>query len=93
MDFRAPTFGPQVFRPRRSLAAVMAAAGLLWIGVFIYLLQFERVPAKTFFSALFFVVFFGVSLVYYARTAIVVDAQGLTYRGMMRTRRFSFADI
>lgn len=93
MDFRRPLSGPQVFRPRRVLAAVMGLAGLLWIAVLVYLLQFERVPAKTFLSAVFFVVFFALSVAYYARTAIFVDAKGLTYRGMMRTRRLPFTDI
>jgi hypothetical protein len=83
----------EVFRPRRSLAAVMAVAGVLWVSVLVYLLQFEGVPAQTFLSAVFFVLFFGVSLTYYARTAIFVDANGLTYRGMVRTQRFMFADI
>ena len=38
-------------------------------------------------------VFFGVSLTYYARTAIVVDGGGVTYRGMVRTDYFAFRDI
>jgi hypothetical protein len=75
------------------LAALMAGAWLLWGSVLLYLLQFDGVPAKTFFSAAFFVVFFAISLVYYVRTAIFVDASGITYRGMMRTKRFTFADI
>ena len=41
----------------------------------------------------FFVVFFGVSLTYYARTAIVVDGGGVTYRGLVRTDYFAFRDI
>ncbi len=85
--------GRQVFRPHGVLAAVMGAAGLLWLGVLLYLLRFDSVPLETFLSALFFVLFFGVSVTYYARTRIVVDAGGMTYRGMVRTRRFSFADI
>lgn len=85
--------GRQVFRPRRVLAACMAVAGLLWISVLVYLLRFDGVPIKTFLSAGFFILFFAVSLVYYGRTHIVVDARGITYRGMVRTRRFSFADI
>jgi len=85
--------GRQVFRPRQGLAAAMAVAGLLWVAVLLYLFKFEGVPLKTFLSAGFFVLFFGVSLMYYARTLIVVDARGITYRGMVRTRRFSFADI
>ncbi|NVJ06877.1 PH domain-containing protein [Myxococcus sp. AM001] len=86
--------GRQVFRPRRVLAAAMAAAGLLWVAVLVYLLRFfDEVPLKTFLSAGFFVLFFAVSLMYYGRTHIVVDARGLTYQGMVRTRRFTFADI
>lgn len=82
-----------MFRPRPFLAASMGAAGLLWVAVFVYLLTFEGVPARTFLSALFFVAFFGVSHAYYARAAIEVDAGGVTYRGMVRTERFAFADI
>jgi hypothetical protein len=93
MDSRRSRAGSQVFRPRRLLAAVMAGAGLLWAGVFLYLLQFQGVPAKTFIAVAFFIVFFGLSLAYYARTAIYVDAKGLTYRGVVRTRRFSYDDI
>ncbi len=85
--------GRQVFRPRRVLAVAMAAAGLLWIAVLLYLFHFDGVPLKTFVSAGFFVLFFGVSLTYYARTRIVVDKGGITYRGMVRTRRFNFSDI
>ncbi len=85
--------GRQVFRPRRVLAALMAAAGVLWVTVLVYLLRFDGVPLKTFLAVIFFVVFFGVSLMYYARTRIVVDARGITYRGMVRTRHYSFKDI
>ncbi|NOK31917.1 PH domain-containing protein [Corallococcus exercitus] len=83
----------QVFRPRRVLAALMAAAGLLWLGVFAWLFHFDGVPLQTFLSAAFFVVFFAVAVAYYGRTRIEVDARGITCRGMVRTRRFSFADI
>ena len=85
--------GRQVFRPRRVLALVMGLAGALWLAVLLYLLRFDEVPLKTFLSALFFVVFFAVSLAYYGRTLIVVDAAGITYRGMLRTLRLSFQDI
>ncbi|QRK08008.1 PH domain-containing protein [Archangium violaceum] len=85
--------GKQVFRPHAVLAAIMGAATLLWLGVLVYLLRFEGVPVQTFLSAVFFVLFFGVSVTYYGRTRIVVDAGGMTYRGLVRTRRFSFADI
>lgn len=71
----------------------MGAAGLLWVSVLVYLLSFEGVPLKMFLAVIFFVVFFGVSVMYYARTRIVVDARGLTYRGMVRTRHFSFKEI
>lgn len=85
--------GTLVFRPRPILAALMAAAGIVWIATLVYLFRFEGVPTKTFVSAGFFIVFFGISLAYYARTAIVVDQSGVTYRGIVRTQRFSFADI
>jgi hypothetical protein len=84
---------PEIFRPRKVLAAAMAAAGMLWCAVLIYLTQFDRVPARTFLSALFFVLFFALSLTYYARTAIFVDGAGVTYRGIMRTEHLSFQDI
>lgn len=84
---------PQVFRPRRVLAMVMGAAALLWAGVLLYLFQFDGVPTRTLLSAVFFVLFFGVSVTYYARTAIFVDSGGFTFRGMLRTQRFAFSDI
>ncbi|WP_257456240.1 PH domain-containing protein [Archangium lipolyticum] len=93
MDRRDAKAGKQVFRPHAVLAAVMGAATLLWLGVLVYLLRFDGVPVQTFLSALFFVLFFGVSVTYYGRTRIVVDSGGMTYRGLVRTRRFSFADI
>ncbi|MFL5349137.1 MAG: PH domain-containing protein [Hyalangium sp.] len=94
MDGRnSEAVGRQVFRPRRVLAALMAAAGVLWVTVLVYLLRFDGVPLKTFLAVIFFVVFFGVSLMYYARTRIVVDARGVTYRGMVRTRHYSFQEI
>ena len=71
----------------------MGAAGLLWLTVLGYLLTFEGVPLKTFLAVIFFVIFFGVSVTYYARTRIVVDSGGITYRGMVRTWRFSFKEI
>jgi len=92
VDFR-PATAPEVFRPRPVLAAAMGIAALLWLFVLVYLMQFEGVPAKTVISAIFFVVFFGVSLTYYARTAIVVDGGGVTYRGLVRTDYFAFRDI
>jgi hypothetical protein len=73
--------------------ALMVGAGVLWIGVLLYLLQFDGVPAKTLGTTLFFVLFFAICGFYYGRTAIYVDAAGITYRGMVRTQRVSFADI
>jgi hypothetical protein len=93
MDSAGVAAGQMVFRPYRGLAAAMAVAGLLWAGVFVYLLSFDGVPLVTWLSTAFFIVFFAVSLTYYARSAIVLDARGMTYRGMVRTQRFSFADI
>jgi len=84
---------PEIFRPRRLLAGLMTAAGLLWLAVVIYLLQFRGVPLKTFGSALFFVCFFLFAAVYYVRTAVIVDSAGVTFRGMLRTQRLGFGDI
>jgi hypothetical protein len=84
---------PEVFRPRRPLAVVMGLAGLLWLVVLVYLLQFNGVPLKTLLSAVFFVAFFAASVTYYGRTFIEVDGLGLTYRGMVRTRRLGFDEI
>lgn len=91
MSARTPR--SEVFRPRRPLAVVMAAAGLLWVAVLVYLLQFEGVPMETLLSTLFFIAFFAASLTYYARTSIEVDGDGLTYHGMVRTRRLGFDEI
>jgi hypothetical protein len=55
----------------------MGTAALLWLFVLVYLMQFEGVPALT----------------YYARTAILVDGGGVTYRGLVRTDYFAFGDI
>jgi hypothetical protein len=93
MDVSASDSGLEIFRPRKVLAAAMGAAGILWIGVLAYLIQFDRVPARTFLSTIFFILFFGLSLAYYVRTAILVDRRGLTYRGIVRTQRFTFDDI
>ncbi|KFA90170.1 hypothetical protein Q664_29790 [Archangium violaceum Cb vi76] len=93
MDRGDSKAGRQVFRPHAVLAAIMGAATLLWLGVLLYLLRFDGVPVQTFLSAIFFVLFFAVSVTYYGRTRIIVDSGGITYRGMVRTRRFSFADI
>jgi hypothetical protein len=93
MGARDDTATRQVFRPNRLLAAAMAGAGALWLGVFIYLCTFDGVPLSTMLSVLFFIAFFAVSLLYYARSAIVVEGGQLVYRGLVRTLRFGFQDI
>lgn len=84
---------PEVFRPHRILAVVMALAGLLWIGTGVLLLTFEGVPWKTWASVAFFIVFFAVSTGYYARSEIVVEGESLTFRGILRTRRCGLSEI
>ncbi|MBX5480954.1 MAG: PH domain-containing protein [Myxococcaceae bacterium] len=71
----------------------MGLAGAIWVFVFLYLLTFDGVPARTVLSAAFFVVFFALALTYYGRSAIWVDQSGLTFRGMVRTRRLTWAEI
>jgi hypothetical protein len=83
----------EVFRPMWILPLIMGAAGLLWAGVLVYLLTFERVPVGTLGGAAFFVAFFGLALWYYARSAIFVDAKGLTYRGILRTEWLPWTEI
>lgn len=83
----------EVFRPFWILPLLMGLAGAVWLGVFGYLLTFDGVPAKTLFSAFFFIVFFGLAVTYYGRSAIFVDQAGLTYRGILRTRRLSWTEI
>lgn len=82
-----------MFRPFWILPFLMGAAGVLWLFVLVYLLTFDGVPAKTLLSAGFFVAFFAVAVAYYGRSAIFVDANGLTCRGMLRTRRLAWAEI
>lgn len=93
MQVRSPRLLPEVFRPRKGFAVAMGAAGTLWALVLFYLFQFDGVPWRTFCSAGFFVAFFALSVAYYGRTAIYVDSMGVTYRGIVRTQRFSFQDI
>jgi hypothetical protein len=83
----------EVFRPSKLLACLMAGAGALWCSVLFYLLTFRDVPLKTLLSALFFVIFFALSLAYYVRTSIEIDATGITYHGVLRTRHFGFDEI
>ncbi|MFZ5471197.1 MAG: PH domain-containing protein [Myxococcota bacterium] len=83
----------QVFRPRLELGLAVALAALLWCAALGYLLAFGGVPVETVLSAALFAAFFSGSVLYYVRTAIVLDPGGVTYRGMVRTQRFSFSDI
>ena len=83
----------EVFRPRRALGLAMAVAGTLWLAVLALLVHFQGVPLRTVLSAVFFVLFFAVSVTYYVRTAIRVDARGFTYQGILHRRQFSFSDI
>ena len=71
----------------------MSGAAALWVGVLLYLFRFDGVPAQTFLTVAFFIVFFAISLAYYARSAVFVDARGVTFRGMLRTHRFAFSEI
>ena len=71
----------------------MAIAGLFWVAVLVYLLHFDGVPWRLPVAALFFIVLFGGAVAYYGRTAIFVDHRGVTYRGLLRTRRLSFSEI
>lgn len=84
---------PEVFRPHRILAVVMAAAGLLWVATGVFLLTFDSVPWKTWAAVVFFILFFAVSTGYYARSAIVVEGESLTFRGILRTRRCGLSEI
>jgi hypothetical protein len=83
----------QVFRPRRLWTGLMVAAGLVWVAALLFLLQFRDVPFSAWGTVVFFVLFFAVGTLYYGRTAIFVDGSGVTYRGLVRTRRISFHDI
>ena len=71
----------------------MLIAGLFWIAVFVYLLRFDHVPLRLMLGPVFFIAFFGLALAYYGRTAIFVDAGGLTYRGLVKTRRVGYEEI
>lgn len=83
----------EVFRPRLFFGTALAVAAVFWSLVLVYLFSFEDVALQTWLSAVFFVAFFGVSATYYIRTAIFIDDGGLTYRGVVRTRRFRFEEI
>jgi hypothetical protein len=83
----------RTFRPQPLLGVAMAVAALFWISVLAFLLAYPTVPLKTFASTAFFVILFVGSVFYYVRTAILVDGDGITYRGMVREKRLSFRDI
>jgi hypothetical protein len=93
MGERQPNPRRQVFRPSPVLAVLMAVAGGLWLAVLLYLSTFRGVPLKVLLSAGFFVLFFAVSFVYYARSSIVVEGRQVVYRGMLRTLRFGFHEV
>ncbi len=82
-----------VFRPQPLLGVSMAVAAAFWLSVLVFLVQNPIVPAKTFVSAGFFVVLFLTSVLYYARTAILVDAGGVTYRGVVKETRIGFDEL
>ncbi len=70
-----------------------AFAGALWLAALAYLLQFDGVPAKLVLGVGFFVGFFALALAYYLRARITVDATGIIYRGLLRSRRVRYEDI
>jgi hypothetical protein len=82
-----------VYRPHRALAAAMAAAMLFWGYALYFLSGYDGVPWKTLVTAAVFTAFFAVAAVYYARSAVLVDDDGFTVRGLVRTSRFRFDDI
>jgi hypothetical protein len=83
----------RVFRPQPFLGVAMAVAAAFWLAVLVFLVQNPVVPAKTFLSTGFFVILFVLSVAYYARTAILVDTEGLIYRGMVKEVRLKFDEI
>ena len=83
----------RIFRPQPLLGVAMAVAAAFWLAVLAFLLNNPAVPAKTFVSTGFFVVLFMLSVVYYVRTAIVVERDCLTYRGMVRKVRLKYDEI
>ncbi len=83
----------RIFRPQPLLGVAMAVAAVFWSSVLAFLMVNPSVPMKTFASAAFFVILFVASVFYYLRTAILVDAEGITYRGMVRDVRLSFGQI
>jgi hypothetical protein len=83
----------RTFRPQPALGIAMAVAAAFWLAVLAFLVKNPVVPAKTFLSTGFFVILFVSSVAYYARTAVVVDGEGLIYRGMLKEVRLKFDEI
>jgi hypothetical protein len=82
------------FRPQPLLGVSMAVAAAFWLSVLVFLIQHPIVvPPKTYVSAGFFVLMFTTSVLYYARTAIVVDPAGVTYQGIVRVTRINFKEL
>lgn len=75
------------------MGALVAVATAYWLAVLAFVADAPQVHTKSVLSALFFVVMFVVSMAYHSYALIVVDAYGITYRGLLGTRRFSFKDI
>src|SRR4051794_7710169 len=93
VGFRPRGDRAEVFRPWRVLAWAMGGAGIFWIVSLVYLLHLPWAPTKLRIGAAVFAVLYCVALAYYLRTAVFVDTQGVTFRGLIRTRRFLFRDI
>jgi len=83
----------RTFRPQPFLGVAMALAAVFWLSVLAFLVVNPSVPLETFASTAFFVILFVASVFYYVRTAILVDGDKITYRGMVREVRLSFKDI
>ncbi len=84
---------PLIFRPFVVLPVLMAVAGALWTGVLVYLLTFDGIPTQTLLSAGGFALFFALAVLYYGRSAVVVDETGVTWRGMVSRSRVPWSDI
>lgn len=86
--------GHRVFRPRAVLRLALAAAGVFWTVCFAGLFRFRsEISPWTLWGCLAFVLFFGATWLYNARLRIDVDDAGVSYRGLRRSLRVSFADI
>lgn len=83
---------PQIFRPHWALSAACVVAALLWITALGALLVLGG-TRHAIFSAAAFVAFFAATNAYLLRAAIIVDPTGLTYRGILRSRRYRFEQV